>query len=406
MTIEVRATRPDEYRAAVDAMVVPLMAAPPNDDDWNRSRPSWDIMPSFSAWDGERCVAHAGHFLVETTVPGGARLATAAVTRVGVLPTHRRRGLATRLMRALIDDARERGLALMSLRASEAVIYGRYGFGVAGDCCEVAIDPRRAGPVAGATGAGSFRYLVPSEMLEVVPPLYERVAHRRPGTISRPRPFWERYLREAIDQKHASYVVTHLDANAEPDGFVHYESKWDEGGAFVESAGTGKVHDLFGADDAVELALWQFLFGLDLVARWTADQRPVDDLVRHAVSDRRAYRHTSITDEQWLRLLDVDAALAGRSYRPASGSVTIEVDDPLVLGNCGRWQVSASGAERTDGDADLKMGIETLSAAYLGGTSWTALAGTGSVEARNSGAIELADVLFASPLAPFCGSFF
>jgi predicted acetyltransferase len=405
MTLDVRVTSPDEYRAAVGSIAVALMFSPPNDEDWAQSLPSWEIMPSYSAWDGDRCVGHAGQFLVDTTVPGGTRLPTAAVSRVGVLPTHRRRGLATRLMHALVDDAIERGLALMSLRASEAVIYQRYGFGVAADFCEAAIDAGRAGPLAGAATDGSFRYLAADEILEAVPPVYDRAAHRRPGVITRPMEWWKRLLHDAIEGKKGSYVVVHLDASGRPDGYVHYESKWDDE-SFVESAGTGKVHDLFGADDSVELALWQFLFDLDLVTRWTAEQRPADDLVRLAARDSRAYRLTSISDEQWLRLVDVDRALAARTYRAATGSVTVAVNDPLIAANSATWRIGAAGAEPVDEPADLTASIADLSAAYLGGTSWWGLVASGAVHATSPEAVAIADTLFASRPLPFCGTFF
>ena len=155
MTIEVRPTQTDEYRRAAGAMAIALMNAPPNDEQWERSRPSWEEMASLSAWDGDRCVGHAGQFLVDTTVPGGARVPTAAVSRVGVMATHRRRGIATRLMEGLVVDAVDRGLALMSLRASETTIYGRYGFGLAGDFGDADLIPARARPIAGAATGGS-----------------------------------------------------------------------------------------------------------------------------------------------------------------------------------------------------------------------------------------------------------
>ena len=406
MTIQIRSTRPDEFRAAAGAFATALMFAPPDDAAWERSLPSWDDMPSFSAWDGDHCVGHAGHFIVDTTVPGGARLATGAVSRVGVLPTHRRRGLATGLMRALIDDAVERNFALLSLRASEAVIYRRYGFGVAGDYCAVELLPARATPVAGATDVGSFAIVDPAELLDTVPPLYDRVAHRRPGIITRPSShWWRRYLRAAIERSAGSFVVAHYDVGGEPDGYVHYTVKWDDEHADGPT-GAGEIHDLFGGDDSVELGLWNYILDLDLVTRWKADERPVDDLVRVALRDERAYRLRSLDDEQWLRLIDVDAALRARTYRPASGSVTIGVSDAILPTNDGTWRVTAEGAERTDDEPDLATDITTLSAAYLGGRSWSMLAGTGAVDVKRDDAVAVADTLFASHPLPFCGSFF
>jgi predicted acetyltransferase len=382
-----------------------LLQSPPNDERWERSLPSWEGVPSFSAWDGDACVGHASTFLVDTTVPGGARLSTSAVTLVGVLPTHRRLRIGTRLMEALIDDAQQRGLVLASLRASEAVIYRRYGFGVAGEYAAVRIDPARVDPVRGANANGSFRMLEPTEILDIVEPLYERVAHSRPGRMVRPPAWSERYLRAAIERTEPSFVVVHRDAAGQPDGYVHYNVKWSEGAPQMP-AGEGELHDLFGASDEVELALWQYLFDLDLVSSWQASERPVDDLVKLAARDPRGYQQISIEDEQWLRLVDADAALRGRSYNQASGSVVIKLADPLVQANNGSWRIDASGAQRTDDAPDLSVGIETLSAAYLGGPSWAALAGTGVVEVTSSEALATADTLFASRPLPHCGSFF
>ncbi len=404
MTIEVRPTAPDEFRRAAGAMAIALMNAPPNDEQWQRSRPSWEEMPSLSAWDGDRCVGHAGQFLVDTTLPGGARVSTGAVSRVGVMATHRRRGIATRLMEGLIVDAAERGLTLMSLRASETTIYGRYGFGLAGDCCDADVFPARARPIAGAAG-GPFRILEPDEIVDTVAPLYDRVAHRRIGVITRPASFWQRMYRSAIERTSGSFVVVHRSADGYDDGYVHYDVKWDEQ-APDGPTGNGEVHDLWGATDAVELALWRYVTEVDLVTRWRLHGRPIDDLVRSACHDLRAHRVRSVDDEQWLRLVDIGTALAARSYRPVAGTVTIEVTDPLVDANNGSWEVSPDGAVATDRAPDLVTDVTTLSAAYLGGRSWHQLAATGAAEQRRDGALDLADALFQVSPAPFCGTFF
>src|SRR5918994_986848 len=56
----------------------------------------------------------------------------AAVTLVGVRPTHRRRGLMSTLMRRQLNDVHEAGReAVAMLWASEPVIYGRFGYGLA-----------------------------------------------------------------------------------------------------------------------------------------------------------------------------------------------------------------------------------------------------------------------------------
>src|SRR5258708_24273894 len=64
------------------------------------------------------------------TVPGAA-LAVAGVTAVSVRPSHRRRGILSSLMNRQLADIRDRGETVAALFASEAAIYGRYGYGIA-----------------------------------------------------------------------------------------------------------------------------------------------------------------------------------------------------------------------------------------------------------------------------------
>ena len=361
-------------------------------------------MTSYSAWDGDRCVGHAGQFIVDTVVPGGARLTTGAVSRVGVLGTHRRRGVASTLMRELIADSDRNGYPLMSLRASEATIYERFGFGMAGEYTAATIDPRRALPIRGADQTGTCRLLRRDEILDVIEPLYERVGFGRVGAITRTPSTWRRYFSDAIDGSKASFVVVHSDADGVDDGFVHYANSWDDDHADGPQ-GKGEVMDVLGATPAAELALWQYLCEVDLVTTWHANERPVDDLLRWAANDPRAYRVRSIDDEQWVRLVDVETALSSRTYRAAAGTVRIAVTDPLIARNDGTWEIDAGGVRRTDAPADIHTDITGISAAYLGGTSWHTIAATGRATGE-AATIVTADNLFGSTPLPFCGSFF
>ena len=412
--LEIRATRPDERRAASAATSISLLASPMDDEVWEKRRDGWSSFPSFSAWDGDRCVGHAGQFLVETVVPGGALVATGAVTRVGVLPTHRRRGLATGLMKALIDDASERRLPIMSLRASEAVIYQRFGFGVAGDSHRVRVDATRARPVgAGPSGnGGHVELLDPADVVSTASGVYERALTRRVGQITRQSMFWDRMYENAISQKHGAFVVAHRTAEGAVDGIAHYTIRWS-GDDVGHGGGVGDVHDVVAERGEAELALWRYLLDIDLVHTWSLSCRPTDDSIREAIADRRAYRIESVDDEQWVRLVDVDAALTARRYNPVDVSVTIEVSDSMLAVNNGVWRVDRDGVQRDDrAEPELVVDASTLGAAYLGGVSWSSLDSAGHVDTRSADAglprhpVVRADQLFAVQPAPFCGTFF
>lgn len=408
--ISFRVTAPDEWRTAADMFRAALLSAPASDDDWEKPglRDSWAESHSISAWEGERCVGHASAFHFTTAVPGGATVLSAGVTRVGVLQTHTRRGVLTGALTRLLSDSIDQGKVLATLRATEAVIYGRFGFAVAGETCEVEIR-RHGAQVVAPVADGTIRILDRDEILATVMEVHGRVGLDRPGAILRPEWMQRRYLEGPLAPDKAAWVIVHTGADGIDDGWAQYSTEWPE--TFGDhSGGVCQVDDVWGATPQVELALWKFILDLDLIGTFRTDERAVDDAVRFALADVRSYHAKIRSDEQWLRLLRVNDALTARSYNPASGAVTIAVTDSMFPANTGTWRVSAAGAERvassaTD-DADLATTINGLSATYMGGTSWHDALVSGHVEQRTPGALAMADVLFASRPLPRCGSFF
>lgn len=416
MTYEVRHTTEAEWRIVADTMRLALLAAPSTDADWEKpaAAESWRDGLSLSAWasgdDGERCIGHAGAFDMQMLLPGGAVVPMAGVTRVGVLPTHRRQGVLTNLMQRLLRESLAAGRPIATLRASEAVIYGRFGFQVAGEVNDIDIGSgaRIAAPVA----EGTLRILGRDETLETVFAIHALVGFDRPGTLSRTRWSLTRSLEAALAPDKAAYVVVHTSPDGVDDGYACYQLDWPEGHG-THMGGKCRVEDIWGASPSVELALWNYLLEIDLIDSVRAYDRPIDDPLRFALHDQRHYVVKGRRDEVWLRLLDVDAALKARTYNPAREAVTIAVSDPLFATNEGVWRVTAEGAERVAervadrfGPADLATTINGLSGAYLGGTSWHELTVAGVVTASNDAAVRAADLLFASRPLPRCGSFF
>lgn len=410
MSIEFRRTQPDERRAAADVFRTALLFPPSSDDDWAKPHlvASWVDCLSISAWDGPQCVGHAAAFPLVTAVPGGARLATAGVSRVGVRQTHTRRGVLTTAMHQLLRDAVDAGMALASLRASEAVIYERFGFAVAGEVWEIEIDRRAGARVVVPVADGTIRILDRADTLATIPQLHERVGFDRPGTIGRLLWMHERYLEDSMGTEKAAFVIVHTNVDGVDDGWAQYSLEWLES-SVAHVGGKCSVEDLWGATPAVELALWKFILDLDLIDVVHASERPLDDAVRFGLRNLRHYLSKLRHDEQWLRLLDVDAALSARTYNAARATVTVAVSDPLFPANCGTWEISSSGAKRSKvsaENADLVTTINGVSAAYMGGTAWHDLWVADVVRQQRPGALAAADLLFASHPLPRCGSFF
>jgi predicted acetyltransferase len=222
--------------------------------------------------------------------------------------------------------------------------------------------------------------------------------------VSRPIFLWKRYLDDALEGEKASFVVVHTSIDGTDDGVAHYTVSWHEE-PFGATYGVGEVHDVWGATPGVELALWQHMLGIDLVRHFDVEERPLDDPLRLAVADPRSYDTKNRFDEQWLRILDVEACLAARTYRPTR-SITIAVRDPLFADNNCTFEVGVDGVRRLGASAaDLDVEIDVLSAAYLGTVSWSELAAVGRVTGDGV-AIDRADDLFACRPHAWCGSFF
>jgi predicted acetyltransferase len=337
------------------------------------------------------------------TLPGGARVGHAAVTHVGVLPSHTRRGLATALLEHQLRDIAARGEVVASLRASEATIYERFGYAVASSSIRVELLTARAALRPGVGPGGPVRLLDAGEVWDVLPRIYRAHRPARPGTIDRTAVWWQGQRLRAEAAPGARYVAVHGAPGAET-GFVRYHPV-DTEAWFVSGERTVVVDDLFAPNEDAYLGLVRFLLDLDLVDKLVFGMLALDDPLPWLLLDRRAARVTGTRDETWLRVLDAAAVLAARTYA-GTGTVTIAVNDPLLARNSATFTVTGDGAERTSGTPQLHVGIAGLGAVLLGGASWRELALAGLVRVEDASAVAVADALFHVAEAPFSGIYF
>ena len=179
----------DELRAAVTPIAHYFGRASPNEDQFERLARVLPTERVHAAWDDGRAVGGAGAFPFTLTVPGG-RVRAAGVTVVGVLPSHRRRGVLHSMMRAQLDACRENGEAVAYLWASEDTIYGRFGYGLASFTMEIDLPRERSAYYAAAEPFGQARLVPVAEAEPLVAPVWERVAAVTPGMFARTSAWW------------------------------------------------------------------------------------------------------------------------------------------------------------------------------------------------------------------------
>jgi predicted acetyltransferase len=400
MDLEIR-TITDEERADWVRAAETAFSAVPKDDELEASLPAIETDRSFAAIDDGRMVATSAAITFRMVVPGGDRVPTAGVTMVGVQPTHRRRGINTRMMRAILDQAAERGEPIALLFASEGAIYGRFGYGLASLFGEFEAESARMDFVRGYEPRGRVELVTKDEAMSIVSRVYGSAL--RPGGVERSDVLRDLTFATVGEDKDKSwFYAVHRDERGEPDAYAVYTMKHD----WPRSVPSGKIEvkECVATTPSGNADIWRFLFDIDLVATVVAWNRPVDDPLLHLVREPRRLRF-SIADGLWLRILDLPAALGARSYS-ADGRVVFELTDPFRPETEGRYELVVQGGagtcRPTDGDADLAGTINVLGATYLGGSSFAQLHQAGRVEERSPGAVARADAMFSSTPAPWC----
>ncbi|WP_345604756.1 GNAT family N-acetyltransferase [Pseudonocardia adelaidensis] len=394
-----------ELRAAHTLFATAIGRPPADDAAWAASSRLGSPDRVLGVHAGGALVATATSFASELAVPGGSVLPMAAVTRVAVRADHTRRGLLTALMRAQLDDVAARGEAVASLRASEARIYGRFGYGVAtrGRSVRVRADPTLFRP--GAPLVGTVRLLQRDEIVPVLRDVHAGIALRRPGGISRTDGWWAATTTRRVEVDR-EYVLAAVHTG--PDG--------DDGFAVARPGdASGPEHsldvtDLHAADVGATAALWRFLLGVDLVESVQARLRPLDEPLELLLADPRACAVTGNEDETWLRLVDVPEALAARDYG-AADPVLIAVHDGFLEENSGVYRIAGGAAERVGPlggpvRPELECTVDALAMAYLGDRRPSELVASGWWTAPEPAAVPRADAAFATAGTPWCGTYF
>jgi predicted acetyltransferase len=399
MPIEIRAIGEDEVDDLIfaDALGFGHEPLPP---EGSRSWALGELERTRVAFESGRMVGVSRAYSFELTMPGGAAVPAAAVSWVSVIPTHRRRGVLTQMIAALHDDARERGEPAAILTASESVIYGRYGYGVAAWRLALTAERARIAFAAPDDDDGSMRLVTRAEAMLALPPIYELARAARAGMVSRPDFWWPQvYWEYVLPPKKACFYAVHTDAGGHADGYVAYQIDSDWVGGLARSKLT--VVDMQAAAPATWISLWRYVFGVDLVATVAATNQPVDDPLRHIVTDGRHVRVDYVNDNLWLAALDPRAVLDARSYA-VPGRVVIEVHAPD--GTIVTVAVAADGNETScaaSTDApDLVCDTAVLGMCALGGNRWSELAAAGRVAVNRVESLLLADAMFLATPAP------
>lgn len=348
---------------------------------------------SIMAFDGKNMVGNALSYEMDMYIPGGISK-IAAVASVSVQATHRRKGINKSIMKYQLEDIHSRQEPLAVLQASESIIYGRYGYGMASFESNLEIEKTRSAYAIDHASEGQPYFIEESEAREIFPQIYAKAIENRVGMVRRKENWWEFRFREpglkGGDSK--SWFVKYQ-KNGEADGYLRYT---------INDAELNIIELIASSHEAYS-SLWRLCLDMDLVDIIKAEHRPADEELKWMLADpRRLVEHSS--DRYWVRLVDVKKALSQRSYS-VDGSLTLEVKDSFLPWNQEvvelRSESGESSCATSNRNPDIVLSAGDLGAVYLGGVNFSTLLAAGRIEEITKGSISKANLMFSTKRNPW-----
>ena len=250
-----------------------------------------------------------------------------------------------------------------------------------------------------------MRLVDADEAAKLLPAVYDAVRPATPGMYERTAAWWEQ--RTLIDLPEFRFgagpkLYAVLEVGGAPQGYAIYRLNVSFGNLGPETK--LQANEVLGATPAATASIWRYLLDVDWTQAVAARLLAVDNPLLLLLARLNLSRPT-ISDGLWVRLVDVGAALSGRSY-VRDGAVVLDVRDGFCEWNAGRWKVEGGEAARTDAEADLALDVADLGSVYLGGFTFGELWRAGRVEELRKGALGRADELFGTDAAPWCPEIF
>lgn len=324
---------------------------------------------------------------------GGQLVPMAAVSGVGVAPEQRGRGYASQLFQRLLRSIRERGVPLSGLMPASTGLYRKVGYEVA------APFTRRTLPTRALHGLPRVVH-VPVRIgtvddLPAIAALERRIGASVNGWLDPSDEWWAWWGRQGFEDAFC-YVATDGDEIVGDVMYRHGEDpKW---GYSIEVLGL--------VADSVEVlcALWHAVGSSSTMAHSLTLVAPMDRELLLLLPEQEV--ETTFDLQYMLRVCDLPGAVEARGYPVGLRAVVdVEVHDPVIAENAGRWRLvveDGKGHAERGGDGAVSMTINAFASLYSGWSSPELLRTAGLLTGDDVGA--LAAVFAGSP--PVVNQFF
>lgn len=332
-------------------------------------------------------------------LPGGSRVRHLSVTHVGVSPTATRRGIARRLLVEQLRRAHAEGYVVAGLRASDARIYGRYGYGVASWSAAHELDLTQTG-LAFPVSRDGIRTVDPRENF----PLFRRIADADPSpraaVLSRWDGWWTMQEYRTLHGTTPHHAAVFGEEGKER-GFMRFHVEPTDNW-FTSPRRTVIIDDFVAHDAEAWRGLIAHLFAQDILHHAVFPSRPVDDPLQLLLNNPRAVKISGQRDESWIRVLDIERLLAARRYG-GDLQIVVSVEDALFEHNKGNWSIGPEGVRRSHDRPQARVEVQDLVSLLFGARSASSLTDSGRIDLASTSTVEKLDTLFCTGRLPHSG---
>jgi predicted acetyltransferase len=382
----IETARDDDAQAAYWAIAFEAFGVPPAKDlpgllDRYRQQHTW-IARAGGAVAGGLVVTPLGQWF------GGRSVPMAGIHAVAVAPEHRGGGVAVRLMRAVLEAERARGVAISTLFPATQPLYRSVGYELAGSYVRYRVPVPPAAPAEPTLEVERVGVEALAHLREV----YTGRAAREAGNLDRSEWIWRRLL-EPVGE---SVTTFRVGAGGATEGYVVLSQQRPPGGGLGFEL---VVRDLVALTPAAGRRLLRLVAEhRSMAGHFTLYGPPAPELLWWLPEQEHAVDQTM----RWMiRILDVRAALEARGYPPGLGAeVELELSDDLLPGNAGRWRLEIAGgrAQVRDGGAGrpVRADIRALASLYSGYATAAQLAAVGLLSGHPDDLARLS-AIFAGP---------
>ncbi len=320
---------------------------------------------------------------------GGRSVPLHGVAGVAVRGDQMRRGVATSMMRSLVREVAERGVALSALYASTAALYRKIGYDAAGNRClatmlarEIPFDERGL-EVRASSDADTER----------VHALYRRAAADHPGFLDRGSYMWPRVTDVRFGTPAHGLLV---EADGALEGYVYYRK--------VRGGATDRHHlhvtDMVGVTPRAVRRVWTILRDMGTMLETIVIPTSSTDPFQLALPDPR--HAVKLYDRWMIRVANLPAAISARGWPPGlNATLHLDVTDDVVDTNAGRWILHIAdgvGTAERGGKGTVAITARGLASLYAGYASPATLAAIGQLQTDSTHYATLA-APFAGPVA-------